>query len=430
VTETASDGTETKTVTETDTNPEGVTTAVVTETASDGTETETVTETDKTVTGIDGTKTAVAVVTKTTPDGKSTRTETKTVTTPEGTTTAVAKQTNADGLTTGTETVTKSDGSKSETVTSADGAITGTIRGADGETTITVSKFNAQNVKAIGTTLSTVSVENGKTIVNDLVRAQVATIVSPAQRKFTIEVVATFTTAQLRGRARDAIEFVDTIIELVKSESDPETLQTEFLEELAALLATLKDRDSDGDGVKDGVELSAGTDPNNKDSDGDGIADGVELAAATNPNDKDSNRGASLAEASTIKTIANRFSAEAKQVEASSHGPRGHGKWKTKSSSSSSSKSNAKSKSSNKLKNGGKAKNAKGKATKGSGAHIRSPHVVAVEPSSMVVAAVLIGLAAAAVVVSTVMKPKSTSAESKPILSGKTKPAVPSSSLV
>ena len=38
------------------------------------------------------------------------------------------------------------------------------------------------------------------------------------------------------------------------------------------------DDDSDDDGLNDGEEITAGTDPNNTDSDGDGLADGAEVA--------------------------------------------------------------------------------------------------------------------------------------------------------
>ncbi|MGD7654465.1 MAG: sulfatase-like hydrolase/transferase [Verrucomicrobiales bacterium] len=46
--------------------------------------------------------------------------------------------------------------------------------------------------------------------------------------------------------------------------------------------------DPDDDGVDNGDEESAGTDPNDPDSDGDGLGDAVEIAGPTDPNDADS----------------------------------------------------------------------------------------------------------------------------------------------
>ncbi|WP_160134359.1 helix-turn-helix transcriptional regulator [Halococcus salsus] len=41
--------------------------------------------------------------------------------------------------------------------------------------------------------------------------------------------------------------------------------------------------DSDGDGIRDGVEIQRGTDPTRADSDGDGLSDSAELTLGTNP---------------------------------------------------------------------------------------------------------------------------------------------------
>ncbi|MFL2479558.1 MAG: thrombospondin type 3 repeat-containing protein, partial [Verrucomicrobiales bacterium] len=41
--------------------------------------------------------------------------------------------------------------------------------------------------------------------------------------------------------------------------------------------------DGDDDGLLDGAEVAAGTNPNNSDTDGDGIADGAEGDAGTDP---------------------------------------------------------------------------------------------------------------------------------------------------
>ena len=52
-------------------------------------------------------------------------------------------------------------------------------------------------------------------------------------------------------------------------------------------------RDSDGDGIRDGVEIKAGTDPNTPnpmegvDSDGDGLSDVDEAIYGSDPNDPD-----------------------------------------------------------------------------------------------------------------------------------------------
>lgn len=48
------------------------------------------------------------------------------------------------------------------------------------------------------------------------------------------------------------------------------------------------ENDSDGDGICDDDEETAGTDPNNPDSDGDGINDGDEIGLGTDPNNPDS----------------------------------------------------------------------------------------------------------------------------------------------
>ena len=45
------------------------------------------------------------------------------------------------------------------------------------------------------------------------------------------------------------------------------------------------DADSDNDGVADGDEAAAGTDPTNSDSDGDGVDDGTEIEQGTDPTD-------------------------------------------------------------------------------------------------------------------------------------------------
>ncbi len=45
--------------------------------------------------------------------------------------------------------------------------------------------------------------------------------------------------------------------------------------------------DSDGDGIPDGDEIAAGTDPDNPDSDGDGLTDGDEIKNGTDPHDPD-----------------------------------------------------------------------------------------------------------------------------------------------
>ncbi|MDR3224980.1 MAG: Ig-like domain-containing protein, partial [Clostridiales Family XIII bacterium] len=46
--------------------------------------------------------------------------------------------------------------------------------------------------------------------------------------------------------------------------------------------------DTDGDGIPDGEEITAGTDPTNEDTDGDGFSDKEELEAGTDPLDKNS----------------------------------------------------------------------------------------------------------------------------------------------
>jgi hypothetical protein len=50
-------------------------------------------------------------------------------------------------------------------------------------------------------------------------------------------------------------------------------------------LSNVLDPDADNDGVTDGDELAASTDPRQADSDGDGVSDGDELAAGTDPTD-------------------------------------------------------------------------------------------------------------------------------------------------
>lgn len=46
---------------------------------------------------------------------------------------------------------------------------------------------------------------------------------------------------------------------------------------------TILSEDADGDGLTDGEELAAGTDPSNADTDGDGWMDGEEVSLGTNP---------------------------------------------------------------------------------------------------------------------------------------------------
>jgi len=220
--------------------------------------------------------------------------------------------TNTDGSTTEVETETSAGDSTIVTLTDADGKAT----------TITVSDFSTENVKAIGTTLSTVSVENAKTLVNNLVMStQLATVMSPEQIKFAMVVVTAFTAVQLGGRAQEAIAFVGDTIKLAKK---PEASIQELSSQQAAFVADLtelylktlianptiaKTLDSDGDGVTDIDELLAASDPfdqtskpeeeerekqpeqqeqlatlKNTDSGGDGATAGDELAAGTDPN--------------------------------------------------------------------------------------------------------------------------------------------------
>jgi hypothetical protein len=65
-------------------------------------------------------------------------------------------------------------------------------------------------------------------------------------------------------------------------------------------------RDEDGDGVTNGAETSAGTNPYQGDSDSDGVSDGAEVAAGTNPNDSASapNLPIAVADAFTAKLVA------------------------------------------------------------------------------------------------------------------------------
>jgi len=196
-------------------------------------------------------------------------------------------------------------GSVTKTVTNVDGA-----DGATTLTTVTVSKFDSENVKAIATTLNTVSVENAKTIVNELVRAQVATTVSSEQGDFAIMVVTAFTTDQLGAstQLQEARTFVGDLIKSVQVEAGTRELSPQQAAFVADLLTDLKKiyltnllqatstnaktLDSDGDGITDIEELSAEnpTDPFDRDSDGDGVTDGDELAADTDPDDKESKR--------------------------------------------------------------------------------------------------------------------------------------------
>jgi hypothetical protein len=64
--------------------------------------------------------------------------------------------------------------------------------------------------------------------------------------------------------------------------------------------------DEDGDGVTNGAETSAGTNPYQGDSDSDGVSDGAEVAAGTNPNDSASapNLPIAVADAFTAKLVA------------------------------------------------------------------------------------------------------------------------------
>ena len=64
-------------------------------------------------------------------------------------------------------------------------------------------------------------------------------------------------------------------------DDDGDTLPND--EELQRYHTDPRKADTDGDGVRDDVELAAKTDPLNADSDGDGLRDDVELAAKTNP---------------------------------------------------------------------------------------------------------------------------------------------------
>jgi len=204
------------------------------------------------------------------PNAEGATTVTDTAPNAEGATTVTDTVTNADGATstTVTDTVTNADGATTavETETNAEGATTSTtvtLTDAVGKaTTITVSDFSTENVKAIGTTLSTVSVENAKTLVNTLVGTQLATVMSPTQRNFAMMVVTAFTSLQLGGRAQEAIAFVEDMIKSLQPESGSATQQDEFVTKLRILLATLKMKDSEGGGIKDGAELVAGTGPN------------------------------------------------------------------------------------------------------------------------------------------------------------------------
>jgi hypothetical protein len=72
-------------------------------------------------------------------------------------------------------------------------------------------------------------------------------------------------------------------------ENDTESA-SDHLPIVVDFLANSLSTDSDGDGVNDADEWSAGTDPYNADSDGDGLTDGLELTlGVTNPLNADSN---------------------------------------------------------------------------------------------------------------------------------------------
>ncbi|MFC1706705.1 FG-GAP-like repeat-containing protein [Planctomycetota bacterium] len=64
--------------------------------------------------------------------------------------------------------------------------------------------------------------------------------------------------------------------------------------------------DSDGDGVSDADEWSAGTDPVNSDSDGDGFSDGDELAAGSDPKDPQDYPGIISFGAATVISVGQR----------------------------------------------------------------------------------------------------------------------------
>jgi len=197
-----------------------------------------------------------------------------------------------------TETVENGDGSTIRTV-GIKGSVTKTVTNVDGIdgattlTTVTVSKFDNENVKAIATTLSTVSVENAKTIVNDLVQAQVATTVSSEQGDFAIIVITAFTTDQLGTGTQEARTFVGDLIKSVQAEAGTRELspqQAAFVADLKKIYLTnllqatstnANTLDSDGDGVTDIDELLAETptDPFGRDSGGDGVTDFEELSA-------------------------------------------------------------------------------------------------------------------------------------------------------
>jgi len=82
---------------------------------------------------------------------------------------------------------------------------------------------------------------------------------------------------------------------VVPVDNDADGLSNDEESEIYA--TDLNDADTDNDGIGDGVEVSAGTDPNDVadpgfalvDSDGDGIVDGLELALGLDPNNRDEN---------------------------------------------------------------------------------------------------------------------------------------------
>jgi len=386
-------------------------------------------------------------------DGSTTVTDT--VINDDGSKSATTK--NADGSTTVTvtKTVTNTDGSKTEVVTetnAGDDSTTVTLTDANSMTTITVSDYTTENVKAIGATLSTVSVENAKTLVNELVLGQIqrATTVSSTQRSFAITIVTEFTAVQLGGRTQDAVAFVEFLIKSVEQGVGSQGLSTQqatFLNELKDLLATLTNKlDSDGNGIADvdepqrqqdmapeaeplavaeAVESTVEVTSDRKL--GDGVADHasnakkevdattVEATPAVEQANEASPVATQVVEASQVVEAAeDEREAKAKQTSPSSvHG------------------GNAKTASKKKGRNGAKeAKSKKTKNAKGSTAPLASDWQSGAAPASsiIVIAALAAGLAFVAITKSTTQKATGHS-ESQPMLSIVAKGKLPSSIL-